>query len=354
MGSGASCVPNRAALTSSKIDLYLEKDRQDDEKMIKLLLLGAAESGKSTILKQLRIIHHGSLNIGECRKYRPVVYCNTLQIIFSILNAMKNLEIQFANPDRVLDHRTLIEITENMIEKEITCELGKIITRLWNDEGVQYCFSRSREYQLLDSAEYFMNSLGRTSIPNYTPTQEDVLKTQIPTTGIVQSQFEYRGLTFKLFDVGGQRSERKKWLHCFDDVNAIIFVAALSAYDLVLREKKGVNRMAESMRLFESICNNKWFVDTSIILFLNKKDLLMEKISKSPLSICFPKYPGQNNYHEASFFISRQFNGLSLNQNSKEIYTHFTCATDTNNIQLVFKDVSHVIINQVCCEAKLL
>ena len=53
-------------------------------------------------------------------------------------------------------------------------------------------------------------------------------------------------------------------------------------------------RMMESMKLFDSICNNKWFVDTSIILFLNKKDLFEEKIRKSPLTICFPEYSGKS------------------------------------------------------------
>ena len=43
-------------------------------------------------------------------------------------------------------------------------------------------------------------------------------------------------LSFRLFDVGGQRSERKKWIHCFEDVTAIIYCAALSAYDLTLQE----------------------------------------------------------------------------------------------------------------------
>lgn len=52
------------------------------------------------------------------------------------------------------------------------------------------------------------------------------------------------------------------------------------------------NRMHESMKLFDSICNNKWFTDTSIILFLNKKDLFEEKIKRSPLTICYPEYPG--------------------------------------------------------------
>lgn len=52
--------------------------------------------------------------------------------------------------------------------------------------------------------------------------------------------------------------------------------------------------MQESLKLFDSICNNKWFTDTSIILFLNKKDLFEEKIRKSPLTICFPEYTGKS------------------------------------------------------------
>lgn len=99
---------------------------------------------------------------------------------------------------------------------------------------------------------------------------------------------------FRMFDVGGQRSERKKWIHCFEGVTAIIFCVALSGYDLVLAEDEEMNRMIESMKLFDSICNSKWFVETSIILFLNKKDLFEEKIVRSPLTICFPEYSGKN------------------------------------------------------------
>ncbi len=92
-----------------------------------------------------------------------------------------------------------------------------------------------------------------------------------------------KDLNFRVFDVGGQRSERKKWIHCFEDVTAIIFIVALSEYDQVLVEDETTNRMHESLRLFDSICNNKWFVNTSIILFLNKKDLFEEKILRSGL-----------------------------------------------------------------------
>ena len=77
--------------------------------------------------------------------------------------------------------------------------------------------------------------------------------------------------------------------------NTLVLRFFSSGYDLVLAEDEEMNRMTESMKLFDSICNNKWFVDTSIILFLNKKDLFEEKIRHSQLSVCFPEYKGMSN-----------------------------------------------------------
>lgn len=90
-----------------------------------------------------------------------------------------------------------------------------------------------------------------------------------------------------MIDVGGQRSERRKWIGSFDDVTAVVFVSALSGYDLKCFEDEvysldllfqywlliilqDMNRVHESMTLFEAICNNKFFVDTAMILFMNK------------------------------------------------------------------------------------
>ena len=147
-----------------------------------------------------------------------------------------------------------------------------------------------------------------------------------------------------MYDVGGQRSERKKWIHCFEGVNAIIFCVALSGYDLVLAEDGGMNRMVESMQLFEGVCNNKYFSETTIILFLNKKDLFADKIQYSPLTICFPEYRGQNTYEEAASYIQMKFEALYIRSDEQEVYTHFTCATDTINIEFVFDAIVDVIL----------
>ncbi|CAO3591864.1 unnamed protein product [Absidia cylindrospora] len=95
-----------------------------------------------------------------------------------------------------------------------------------------------------------------------------------------------------MFDVGGQRSERKKWIHCFDSVASIIFCVALSEYDQVLLEESQQNRMLESLSLFESIINSRWFLHTSIMLFLNKVDIFKLKVARCPMQNYFPDYGG--------------------------------------------------------------
>jgi guanine nucleotide-binding protein subunit alpha len=115
-------------------------------------------------------------------------------------------------------------------------------------------------------------------------------------------------LTYKIFDVGGQRSERKKWIHCFENVTALDFLVSISEYDQMLYEDENVNRMQEALTLFDSICNSRWFTNTNIILFLNKMDLFAEKLQKqmSPLETYFPEYNGGWDYEAAcQFLLSR-------------------------------------------------
>ncbi|XP_074008195.1 guanine nucleotide-binding protein G(o) subunit alpha isoform X4 [Numenius arquata] len=334
----------RAALERSKaIEKNLKEDGISAAKDVKLLLLGAGESGKSTIVKQMKIIHEDGFSGEDVKQYKPVVYSNTIQSLAAIVRAMDTLGIEYEGSSGSDAGRLLFSLITQCQRGTVPPELLSAMMRLWADSGIQECFNRSREYQLNDSAQYYLDSLDRIGAADYQPTEQDILRTRVKTTGIVETHFTFKNLHFRLFDVGGQRSERKKWIHCFEDVTAIIFCVALSGYDQVLHEDETTNRMHESLKLFDSICNNKWFTDTSIILFLNKKDIFEEKIKKSPLTICFPEYTGPNSFTEAVAYIQAQYESKNKSPN-KEIYTHITCATDTNNIQFVFDAVTDVII----------
>ena len=120
-----------------------------------------------------------------------------------------------------------------------------------------------------------------------------MLRSRVKTTGITETTFIIGDLTYRMFDVGGQRSERKKWIHCFENVTTILFLVAISEYDQLLFEDETVNRMQEALTLFDSICNSRWFIKTSIILFLNKIDRFKEKLPVSPMKNYFPDYEGE-------------------------------------------------------------
>jgi GTPase SAR1 family protein len=95
-----------------------------------------------------------------------------------------------------------------------------------------------------------------------------------------------------MIDVGGQRAERRKWIHYFEDVKIVLFCVALSEYDQELLEDEGRNRMKESVAVFSEMANNTWFQNTPFVLFLNKTDLFKEKIERVDLKSCWPEYTG--------------------------------------------------------------
>ena len=183
---------------------------------------------------------------------------------------------------------------------------------------------------------------------SYTPNEQDVLHSRVPTTGIVETSFRSSDITYHLFDVGGQRSERRKWLHCFDDVKAVLFVASLSGYNTTLIEDGTTNQVEESLNLFRAICYNKFFHEASTILFLNKVDLFTEKIDNTTqhLRLFFPKYNGPDyDVPAAQQFILDQFLNCK-SQKDRLVYSHYTTATDTNNVRIVFEVVLETILQK--------
>jgi len=233
-------------------------------------------------------------------------------------------------------------------------ELGAAIQELWKDQAIQDTYSKrdspenreSINFHLNDSAAYFFENIPRFIQPGYLPTVDDVLRARVRSTGIEEAEFRFQDLGFKMVDVGGQRSERRKWIHCFENVTAVIFCASLSEYDQYLREDDKVLRMVESLTLFDELCNSSYFAKTPVILFLNKTDLFKEKIAHVDLNVCFPNYTGGCTFETATTFIKQRF--LEKNhQPRRDIYTHFTCAISTENVQFVFKCVRDTLIKDV-------
>lgn len=326
----------------------LKEDSKEDEKEIKLLLLGAGESGKSTIFKQMKIIHNKSYSQEECNKCRDIIYSNLLLGIRILCIQADKMGNELESPENKDRQERLISLPEQQIvtgsSSLLTPDMWEDLRALSTDKAIRETWLRKAEFQINDSVGYYMDAIDRLSAPSYSPSQQDVLRSRVKTVGIVETRFEIQGAKFKLVDVGGQRNERRKWIHVFDDVTAIIFVVGLSEYDQKLFEDESMNRMQESVMLFNETANCKHFKSTSIIIFFNKKDLFAEKIQKVDLKVAFPEYTGGCNYDDALTFIKDQF--TKKNQSgSRQIYTHTTCATETKQIEVVFNAVTNIILN---------
>ena len=108
-------------------------------------------------------------------------------------------------------------------------------------------------------------------------------------------------------------------------------------------EEETENVMHDSLNLFAEVCNNQWFVETSMILFLNKSDLFLKKIVDVPITCCFPDYKGAHKHDESLNHIKKEFIARNK-QDNRQIYIHVTCATDRRNVERVFNDVQHIVI----------
>lgn len=201
---------------------------------------------------------------------------------------------------------------------------------------------------VIDGHKEFLQDLTRIASPNFKPSTQDVLLARVKTTQVVMERYRIDGIEFEMYDVGGQRSERRKWIDCFENVDAVIFVAALSEYDQALAEAKRTNRMVEALDLFRSVCNNRAFANTSIMLFLNKKDIFAEKLLYSDIAAQkpFSDYPGPpKDFNNGVLYFIQKFKDCLIDDDFNDSFIHVTCATDTNNSKCLKLHACHVEVS---------
>ncbi|CCH59901.1 hypothetical protein TBLA_0C00870 [Henningerozyma blattae CBS 6284] len=412
------------------IEGQLQAGGKAAQQEVKLLLLGAGESGKSTVLKQLRLLHHGGFSHQERRQYAQVLWADTVQSMRVLIVQARKLGISLECDDpgnselchakqlvmrcQPLAHidaaaaggreflseyvvrysersertrraastgraRALEDSNETGEQDNASsaipelsqlaeaadpeamflrntstassaqpapAEVASAIQLLWGqDTGIAQCYARANEFQLEGSAAYYFAHALDFAQPDYACTDQDILQGRVKTTGITETEFHVGGAKLRVLDAGGQRSERRKWIHCFQDITAVCFVAAASEYDQALFEDARVNRMRESVMLFETLVNSKWFRDTPFILFLNKTDLFAQKIARSPLRAHFPEYTGRVGDVEAGLaFLESKF--VSLARGTRAVYVRRTCATDRETMRFVLGAVTDMVVQQ--------
>ncbi|ETO23290.1 GTP-binding protein (I) alpha subunit [Reticulomyxa filosa] len=352
----------------------------------KVLVLGTAGSGKSTIFKSLK-----ETEGKEMIEPRMIVQ-TTWKIRQTLLEFMKWLikhsqslyeTDKEKNIDCLIDETTEIStniqslmktpefvFTENEeLSEEDLITLGKTIAYLWKLPSIQATFAKRIQFANEMNMEYFYERAIDIMHPKYFATKEDLLKARVRTTG---QDFIYVFMylfyihkkvncLLRLVDIGGLRHGQKTWIDHREDLSTVLFVVALNHYNCVLFEDNTKNAMHEALATF--------FLFLGTILFLNKRDLFREQLRKVPLSVCFravtnfeyvrndreeeqwkgmnynPKESEHEQHFERCYNQALEFirNLFQSRQRGKIFSCYVTCATDQDNISRVFWDVTMLV-----------
>jgi len=327
---------------SSDVEKYLKDESIKALTSFKVLLLGAGESGKSTVVKQLKVIYKVEIDEQEMQNYRVTIHNNTVTSMQVFIDAAERFDYEFEREeDKVLANNVKNVVFEE--NKLMSMELAQSIAALWETKPIKMAYERRAEFWNLDSAPYYFTHALRFAEEDFEPTEEDRIMARVRTTGIVTTNFQEGAIHFSVVDVAGQRSERKKWIHCFDDVKCLVFVVSLAGYNQVMFEDANHNRMHEQLNLFQQIANNPVFSGTPIFLFLNKKDLFEAMIQETDLSKCFPEYHGGKDVTASLNFIQSEFEKRIDDNGKKRLHVHHIAARYKRDIKYSWEDLRDVL-----------
>jgi len=340
-----------------EVEKALKEAKAKMASQVKVLLLGSGDSGKSTVLKQMRLIHRIPFDAREIEHYRQLVFNNLTRGMQALLESMEDMDLKLT--DELQEYIEMIENAPDLRDGEpFPMNFYDPLKSLWGDSSVQQAWQRGNEAALPENLVYFFSDIDRLFDPTYQPHEQDIVHCRARTIGITETTFKLREHEMLMVDVGGQKSERRKWIHCFQDVTSILFLVSLSGYDQCLVEDKDANQMQDAMTIWDSICHSQWFKQTSIILFLNKNDLFHKKIPNSDIKNFFTDYDGEpgdvrtgRDYFKKRFARLAQKAGRSK---EREIYIHITTATDTAMLRVVMAAVEDIVLRSSLTEAALI
>lgn len=321
-----------------QITVHTSRTVTSSEKQeLKTLILGSSESGKTTLLKDIRLfIRVAGFDREERVHFAQTNRENIFQSVQVILEEMERMEIPLQHKENQW-HVGTIFLREHQPEEGYSADVADAVMELWADAGVQEAFKRRHEYHLTDNVAYFANHIQRVCAAGYIPSQEDILRSRVKTTGITETSIHLGDKILRVFDVSGVRSERKKWIHAFENVDSVVFTVDASAYCKNLLEDETVNCMQEQLILWDSIANSRWFTHTNFVLVFTKVDTLPETIELSPIATYFPDF--QQSIEDCSMaqlidsylaFLEERFMSLMKNEEARE------------QTQVVFADLVHI------------
>ena len=406
---------NRKKNNKNNNDTTKKKQQQPQPTRYKILLLGPGMSGKTTLFKQMKKLH------GPQYTQKDFVNCKT-HLTANLIESFRKLCIYSDilaeqhksnndNNDNESDTKSTSQsqqetekeerwttrvLSENRAIRDKVARLNdrapfddklyRDFTVLLKDPGIQKTLDHRYQFQLNDNFDYLIKHMDKYCKPQYIPTFEDYLNVKQRTVGIQKLTFSLPAKHgndqsmehYDIHDAGGQRTERKKWMHVIQNATAFMFVAAISGYNQSLWEEPSYNRMKEAIHLFRRIYHMDALKRAHVILFLNKVDLFDKKVTKYSIKEQFPEYKGKETPDDVKKYIVQQFkhqmdpkyalhnngyvnannsdsnnnnnvaeedvNDASNGASNRSLYHHFTCATDTECVNRVFELTRDILV----------
>ncbi|PCH43186.1 G-protein alpha subunit [Wolfiporia cocos MD-104 SS10] len=220
---------------------------------------------------------------------------------------------------------------------EIIAGCAEDMFAIWEDPTVQQMLRR-RKIMMEATSGFFLPEVERIAARNYVPSDDDVVRARLRTLGVQEYKIKFEtgpaaGSDWCLYDVGGSRTQRAAWFPYFDDCDAIIFLAPVNCFDERLAEDSKVNRLEDSYMLWKLVCSSKLLARTQMILFLNKCDLLDQKLKSGVLIRDHVRSFGNrsNDVETVSKYFSQHFREIMKRHSPepRQYRVHMTSVIDT-------------------------
>jgi GTPase SAR1 family protein len=303
---------------SHKIDAALENERLRQTNRCRILLLGIGEAGKSTFFKQV-LRAHTKIGMNEIARDEvfEIIQQNAHECIVKLLQM-----VELESPEDNAAKATILAIATNPTA-QMTVDIAQSMQRLFNRKPVQDVYTNRNDlkFYIMDNAAYYMDRCvtlvenGKLAVSN-----EDWFMARKRTTGITQCSFVVGPITYDLVDVGGQRSERKKWLSCFDNMDAIVYVTNAAGFTTRMFEDETVNMMSEALTVLQETANHRALAKVPFFLFLNKQDLFCDVMAKASaitaLRQVFPDFRRTADNDSVLSFIEQKFRNVMPSTNA--------------------------------------